>query len=179
MREAMRAVSGVLPAWSRTRPVRDRLSIKLFPILLLLLFAGTARAQEAPGTEALLNARFEEVAKAITLYLARFVEMAAALVVGIASLRALWRYFAGLGDRSGQIVPQNAIRLSLGRSLALALEFELGADILKTAVAPTWSDIGQLAAIAVLRTALNYFLERELERAQRRDPATPATEASQ
>ena len=35
-------------------------------------------------------------------------------------------------------------------------------DILRTAVAPTWEDIGKLAAIAAIRTVLNYFLEREL-----------------
>jgi uncharacterized membrane protein len=44
----------------------------------------------------------------------------------------------------------------------VALELLLAADILATAIAPTWDDIGKLAAIAVLRTALNYFLEREL-----------------
>jgi uncharacterized membrane protein len=46
--------------------------------------------------------------------------------------------------------------------LTIALELLLAADILATAIAPTWDDIGKLAAIAVLRTALNYFLEREL-----------------
>ena len=55
------------------------------------------------------------------------------------------------------------IRLKLGRWLALALEFELAADILRTAVAPTWEEIGKLGAIVVLRTALNYFLQREIE----------------
>jgi len=39
----------------------------------------------------------------------------------------------------------------------------LAADILATAIAPTWDEIGKLAAIAALRTALNYFLERELD----------------
>ena len=67
------------------------------------------------------------------------------------------------------MVPKEEIRLTLGRSLALALELELGADILKTAVAPNWNDVGLLAAIAVLRTALNYFLERELRNAEERD----------
>ena len=56
------------------------------------------------------------------------------------------------------------IRLALGRWLALGLEFALAADILRTAISPTWREIGQLAAIAVLRTALNFFLEREIER---------------
>ena len=48
------------------------------------------------------------------------------------------------------------------RYLALALEFQLGADILSTAIAPSWEQIGKLGAIAVIRTALNYFLMREM-----------------
>ena len=57
----------------------------------------------------------------------------------------------------------NRIRLTLARYLALALEFQLGADIISTAVAPSWDQIGKLAAIAVIRTALNYFLTREMQ----------------
>jgi len=43
--------------------------------------------------------------------------------------------------------------------------------ILRTAVAPTWTEIGQLAAIVVLRTVLNYFLQQEIDKAQVRSPA--------
>lgn len=57
----------------------------------------------------------------------------------------------------------SAIRLILSRYLALALEFQLGADILSTAIAPTFAQIGKLGAIAIIRTALNYFLTREME----------------
>ena len=60
-------------------------------------------------------------------------------------------------------------RLSLGRWLALGLEFAVAADILRTAVAPTWRDIGQPAAIAVLCTGLNYSLEREIAREENRN----------
>ena len=56
-------------------------------------------------------------------------------------------------------------RLGLARFLALALEFQLGADILSTAVAPSWDQIGKLGAIAVIRTTLNFFLIRELREA--------------
>jgi uncharacterized membrane protein len=62
------------------------------------------------------------------------------------------------------------------RRLAVALEFELAADILRTAVAPTWNEIGQLAAIAALRTALNYFLGKEIDKeasSERRDAESP------
>src|ERR1043166_2921697 len=54
-------------------------------------------------------------------------------------------------------------RLTLARYLALALEFQLGADILSTAIAPSWQQIGKLGAIAVIRTGLNFFLSLEMK----------------
>ena len=54
------------------------------------------------------------------------------------------------------------IRLNLGLSLTLALEFLLAADIIATAVTPGWNSIGLLAAIAGIRTFLNYFLHQEI-----------------
>lgn len=60
------------------------------------------------------------------------------------------------------------VRLVLGSYLVLGLEFQLAADVLKTAVAPSFTEIGQLAAIAAIRTLLNYFLTKEIagERAE-------------
>ena len=55
------------------------------------------------------------------------------------------------------------IRLDLGLSLTLALEFLLAADIIATAVTPSWNSIGLLAAIAGIRTFLNYFLHQEIK----------------
>jgi uncharacterized membrane protein len=49
------------------------------------------------------------------------------------------------------------------RWIVLALEFALAADIVRTAIAPTWDDIGHLAAIALIRTVLNYFLEKDMQ----------------
>jgi len=103
-------------------------------------------------------------------YLAMAVEAAAALVIGLAALEAIVRALPLFVRRD---VPQQAkvdIRLGLGRWLALGLEFALAADILRTAVAPSWREIGQLAAIAVLRTALNFFLEREIRREEGQPP---------
>jgi uncharacterized membrane protein len=48
--------------------------------------------------------------------------------------------------------------------LLLGLEFELAADVIRTAIAPTWSDIGQLASIAAIRTFLSYFLDKDIEK---------------
>jgi uncharacterized membrane protein len=55
--------------------------------------------------------------------------------------------------------------------LVLSLEFTLAADVVRTAVAPTWDAIGKLAVIAVVRTLLNFFLTRDLERAEKSPPA--------
>ncbi len=54
------------------------------------------------------------------------------------------------------------VRIAFARYLALALEFQLAADILSTAIAPSWDQIGKLGAVAVIRTALNFFLMREM-----------------
>lgn len=61
------------------------------------------------------------------------------------------------------------IRLELARSLALSLEFLLAADIVGTAVSPEWEALGKLGVIAVIRTFLNYFLEKEVEELQKVD----------
>lgn len=55
------------------------------------------------------------------------------------------------------------LRIRFGVWLALALEFQLGADILATTIAPTTETLIRLGAIAVIRTLLNYFLNLELE----------------
>jgi uncharacterized membrane protein len=104
----------------------------------------------------------EDFVKTFTLSVASVVEGISAIVVAHAILKALFSY--GRSSLSAKFsIDKLEIRLSLGKSLALALEFLLAADILRTAVAPNWDDIGQLAAIATLRTLLNYFLERELK----------------
>lgn len=63
-------------------------------------------------------------------------------------------------------VPYEHVRLTLGRFLALGIEFQLASDILRTAVSPTLEDLAELGAIAAIRTVLNYFLAKEIERAE-------------
>jgi len=135
----------------------------------------------SPGWDAM-----EDIFKAITLWLATGTEAAAALIIGLAAIAgtvaALALFLPGASRGGGVGEPadrKEEVRLRLGRWLAVALEFELAADILRTAVAPTWNEIGQLAAIAVLRTALNYFLQQEIDKAQSRNtiPASVASSA--
>lgn len=134
-----------------------------------------ADATARPAPEHSVEGQVEAFVKAMTLYLARFVEAASAVIIGIASIRAFWGYLVDVARGQATAVPKEEIRLSLGRTLALALEFQLGADILKTAVAPTWQDVELLAAIALIRTALNYFLGRELREAEKRNPGAGQT----
>lgn len=65
--------------------------------------------------------------------------------------------------RRNAAYPFNKLRLRFGIWLALALEFQLGADILGTTIAPTLDELAKLALIAIIRTFLNYFLSKELE----------------
>ena len=101
------------------------------------------------------------------------IEAMGALIIAVGVLMAA-RELVRLGFRADF----NPIRLSLARYLALALEFQLGADILSTAVAPSWDRIGKLGAIAVIRTALNYFMMLELRHeVQRATSKTSSSEA--
>jgi uncharacterized membrane protein len=70
-----------------------------------------------------------------------------------------------------------AVWLRYGRWLVAGLTFQLAADIVGTAVAPSWEEVGQLGAIAVIRTFLNFFLERDL--AELRDREAEPIRASQ
>ncbi len=92
-------------------------------------------------------------------------EIGGVMIVLIAIVRGLLLYLIDLITRVTTPTGEQT-RLNLGRSLTLALEFLLAADIVQTAVAPTWEEIGQLAAIVTIRTVLNYFLQREILREQ-------------
>ena len=94
------------------------------------------------------------------LWLKLGIEGTGALVIAIGVAAAATQFVRSLAASPGRDFSN--IRLTLARYLALALEFALGADILATAVAPSWDQIGKLGAIAVIRTALNYFLTREM-----------------
>ncbi len=96
-------------------------------------------------------------------WLSLFVEAIGVIIIGIGIFGVSYQFLLTLISRY-QSPGFYQIRVTLGRYLALALEFQLGADILSTAIAPSWDEIGKLGAIAVIRTGLNLFLMHEMEK---------------
>jgi uncharacterized membrane protein len=101
--------------------------------------------------------------------LATIVDASTGSAIGVGVLAALLRTARLIVRRGTSLDSEmSEIRITLGRWLALALELALAADILRTVMIPTWDEIGKLGAIVVLRTVLNYFLEREIDQEQKK-----------
>ncbi|HEX4093314.1 MAG TPA: DUF1622 domain-containing protein [Trebonia sp.] len=94
--------------------------------------------------------------------LVRIVEAAGAAIIFVGAVIAFVRFVLVAFRREG-MDPFARIRLDMGRFLVLGLEFQLAADILRTAVSPNLTELAQLAAIAAIRTALNFFLGQEIK----------------
>jgi len=94
----------------------------------------------------------------------RLIEACGAVVIMIGAIVAIAKFAVALSRRD--IKQFSAVRLSLARFLVLGLEFQLAADVLRTAISPSFEEIGKLAAIATIRTVLNYFLNREIAQEQ-------------
>lgn len=113
--------------------------------------------------------RFAEFAEALA-------EAAAVVVVTFGVLEAFLRLLWIAVTPRATHGERKAVWRGFGMWLLLGLEFALAADIIATVVSPSWQDIGELGAIAVIRTFLNYFLEHDLEKADeaRERPAFPS-----
>jgi uncharacterized membrane protein len=92
------------------------------------------------------------------------VEGAAALIIAYGAIEALWGSLLVITRKRTRHGLRKDVWLHFGVWLLLALEIEIAADIVRTAISPTWTDIGQLASIGIIRTVLNYFLEADLGR---------------
>ena len=105
----------------------------------------------------------EEMFEALASNLALGVEAVAVAIIAFGAVEALLRTLAPLIGRSAGASWRKRVWVSFGSWLLLGLQFALAADIVRSAISPDWADIGQLAAIAAIRTFLNYFLERDLK----------------
>jgi uncharacterized membrane protein len=96
-------------------------------------------------------------------YIIAIVEICSAAVIIVGVARAVYGFFrCCIGSHGSQRVSQ--VRLNLGQTMVVALEFQVAADILKTGITPNWNDILLLGATIGLRTLLNTLLEFEISR---------------
>lgn len=102
------------------------------------------------------------------------IDLVALLFILLGTIQAL---IGGVGLMFRRVEDPHEARvvwMRYSRWLVAGLTFQLAADIIETSVTPDWEDIARIAAIAVIRTFLNYFLERdqgEMRELQRRRQA--------
>ncbi len=105
----------------------------------------------------------EELLRTYAQYVAWLAETIAITTIAIGSLEAVAGMLRVAFTRRIGGVERRAVWLRFARWLVAALTFQLAADIVGTTSAPTWQEIGRLAAIAAIRTFLSYFLDREVD----------------
>ena len=117
----------------------------------------------------------EEVLTPLATATRLLLESLSVLTVLYGLLATIRQFLPRLG-RSLPERPSNRARLTFASWLALALEFQLAADIVSTTTAPSQENLIKLGVVAVIRTFLNLFLAREIEAEQRieREAAAPA-----
>lgn len=109
----------------------------------------------------------KELFTVTTEYAVLTIEWIAMLVILAGTVEAFIRAFAVMLSSSSSHLDRS-VWLRFSRWLVAGLTFQLAADIIETSAAPTWDDIGRLAAIALIRTFLNYFIERDIEESRKR-----------
>lgn len=115
----------------------------------------------------------EEWLRSVTEYCVLLMNAMALIVIVVGTIEAFGKGILTLLS-SPTSHRNREVWLRYGRWLVVGLTFQLAADIISTSIAPSWNEIGQLAAIAVIRTFLNYFLDRDLFEVGERRRSNPA-----
>lgn len=55
------------------------------------------------------------------------------------------------------------VKIELAEGTALALEFKLGSEVLRTVIVRTWSELAILGAIVLLRAAITFLIQWSLK----------------
>jgi uncharacterized membrane protein len=113
----------------------------------------------------------EEALKSAVASIALGLEASAGLIIAVGAIKALLRLVKPALSAEGMLDVKKRVWLHFAMWLMLGLEFELAADVLRSAISPKWTDIGQLGAIAAIRTFLNYFLEKDVDKYGETAPA--------
>ena len=98
-------------------------------------------------------------------YLTFGIDIAAGIIIGLSSLAALISFFKILRKSpKEQTQDKETIRLRLARGMLLALDFEVGSDILKTILVPSANELSILAVVVAIRIVLSWSLSKEIDR---------------
>jgi uncharacterized membrane protein len=93
------------------------------------------------------------------------IDIAAGLIIGISALVGLVSFLKILTKSTKeQIQDKETIRLHLARGMLLALDFEVGSDILKTVLVPSLNELSILAVVVGIRIALSWSLSKEIDK---------------
>lgn len=96
-------------------------------------------------------------------WVATGMEGAGTAIIAIGALAATWMFVRGLLAGAAPQDTYQRYRVDLGRAILLGLEFLVAADIVGTvAIDPTFRNLGVLALIVLVRTALSFALEVEV-----------------
>lgn len=104
----------------------------------------------------------EEAIQHAALEIASLIDAVATLVIAAASVEVIVRSAIAFFT-AGRYTNLQPIRWRLGSWIALALELLIGSDVVRTAVSPSWTEVGQLGAIVVLRVVINYTLMYDMK----------------
>lgn len=105
---------------------------------------------------------------AITQQAVVIIDFMALIVILIGTFEAFIRGgWVLISKRSGH--ERRDVWLRYARWLVAGLTFQLAADIIETSITPSWEEIAKVGAIAVIRTFLNFFLERDLDEVRERE----------
>ena len=98
-------------------------------------------------------------------YLTLFIDIGAGLIIGISAVRALVSFFAiqnqSIKDRA---IRKETIRIGLASGLLLGLDFVVGADVLRSILVPSPSELLVLGAVVGIRVVLSWSLMRETDK---------------
>jgi uncharacterized membrane protein len=98
-------------------------------------------------------------------YLTFGIDVAAGIIIAISAATALFAFFKILRKSpKEQTQDKETIRLRLARGLLLALDFEVGSDILKTILVPSANELSILAVVVGIRIVLSWSLSKEIDR---------------
>lgn len=105
---------------------------------------------------------------AIAEHMVLVINAMALLMVAFGTVQAFFVSVRAMLDRTPAGHRFHHGYVQFARWLVAGLTFQLAADIVETAFSPSWEDIGRLAAISLIRTFVNYFLERDMAAVEQR-----------